>query len=82
MKSNRVAYGVRVKLNDKFEEKCIGDKYLRDETVLFISEEKPYNDERGEWVYIKGGSLTTSGYAYLDQLDLEFPVPEQPLYTL
>jgi hypothetical protein len=82
MKSNQVAYGVRVKLNENFEEKCLGDKYLREETVIFISEAKTYNDAKGEYVMLRGGSLTNSGYAYLDQLDLEFPVPNTPLYTL
>lgn len=80
VKSNRVAYGVRVKLNSNFQEKCLGDKYLKDEPVLFISQEKSYKDQRGEYVTIRGGSLINSGYAYLDELDLEFEVPESPLY--
>lgn len=80
MKTNQVAYGVRVKLKDNFEKKCLGDNYLAEEQVLFISEGHVYNDQRGEYVMIKGGSLTNSGYAYLDELELEFPVPEKPLY--
>ena len=80
MKSNQVAYGVRVKLNENFIEKCLGDKYLiEQESVIFISEGHTYNDSKGEYVMIKGGSLTNSGYAYLDQLDLEFPIPERPI---
>lgn len=82
VKKNRIAYGVRVKLNDNFEKKCLGDDYLVDEPVLFISQEKCYNDEKGDYVHLRGGSLTTSGYAYLDQIDLEFEVPENPLYVL
>ena len=82
VKLNRIAYGVRVKLNDQFEEKCLGDKYLKDEHVLWISCEKPMNDQKGHYVFIAGGSLTNSGYAYLNELDLEFEVPETPLYTL
>lgn len=77
-----IAYGVRVKLNSEFIEKCLGDKYLKDEKVLFIRETKPYNDTKGEYVYIEGGSLLNSGYAYLNELDLEYPVPNKPLYKL
>ena len=82
IKLNRIAYGVRVKLNENFVEKCLGDKYLKDEKVLFIRDEKPYNDDRGYYVHVTGGSLTNSGYAYLNELDLEFEVPEHPMYVL
>jgi len=82
VKSSQVAYGVRVKLNDNFEEKCLGDRYLKDEKVLFIRDPKPYNDIKGEYVWVTGGSLINSGYVYLDQIDLEFPIPETPLYPL
>lgn len=82
IKKSQIAYGVRVVLNDNFEPKCLGDTYLVDEPVLFISEEKAYNDTNGEYVILRGGSLTNSGYAYLDQLDLAFQVPENPLYDL
>lgn len=82
VKSNRIAYGVRVKLNAEFKEKCLGDKYLKDEKVLWIADSKSYNDKIGEYVHIKGGSLMNSGYAYLNELDLEFEVPDKPLYTL
>lgn len=70
MHSTRVAIGVRVKLNENFQEKCLGDKYLKEETVLFIDCEKPFNDVTGQYVTIKGGSLTNSGYAYLNELSL------------
>lgn len=82
IKSINVAYGVRVKLNENFKDKCLADQYLREESVLFISEYKVFNDSKGEYVMIRGGSLINSGYAYLDQLDLEFPIPETPLYRL
>lgn len=82
VKLNEVARGVRVKLNSNFVEKCIGDRYLKDESVLIIREEKPYNDSVGHYVLIMGGSLMTSGYAYLNELDLEFPFPDKPLYKL
>lgn len=82
IKTSKIAYGVRVKLNENFEEKCLGDKYLKDEPVIFIADPKVYNDSYGDYVYIRGGSLTNSGYAYLDQLELEFDVPEHPLYEL
>ena len=82
LKENRIAYGVRVKLTPNFQEKCLGDKYLKEERVLFIRDTKPYQDQKGKYVYISGGSLTTSGYAYLDELELEFEVPESPLKTI
>ena len=50
------------------------------ETVLFIDYHGVMNDSTGEYVYIKGGSLTNSGIVYLTEIDLEFPVPEKPLY--
>lgn len=81
VKQNRIAYGVRVKLNSNFQEKCLGDKYLKEERILFISDEKPYNDKNGYYVNIKGGSLVNSGQAYLNEIDLEFEVPETPLYS-
>jgi len=80
IKSTNVAIGVRVKLNENFKEKCLGDQFLKQEKVLFIREHKPYNDPQGEYVHVTGGSLTNSGYAYLNELDLEFPVPDRPLY--
>lgn len=81
IKKNQVARGVRVKLNNLFEEKCLGDQYLSQEEVLFIKDEKIYFDTYGgDFVYIEGGILINTGYAYLNQLDLEFPIPELPLY--
>lgn len=82
VKENKVAYGVRVKLNENFQIKCLGDEYLKDEPVLFISYGGISQDERGEWVFINGGSLTNSGRVYLDEIDLVHDVPERPLYTL
>lgn len=79
---DEIAKGVRVKLNSNFVEKCLGDRYLKDEKVLFIREWKVYNDSKGSYVYIVGGSLMNSGYAYLDELDLEFPIPKSPMYNL
>lgn len=81
VKPSRIAYGVRVKLNSNFQEKCLGDKYLKEERILFISCEKPMNDTIGEYVRITGGSLVNSGEAYLNEIDLEFEVPETPLYS-
>jgi len=80
IQKKHIGYGVRVKLNSEFIEKCLGDKYLKEEKVLFIKVTQSYNDEKGEYVHIEGGSLINSGYAYLNELDLEFPVPEKPLY--
>lgn len=72
VKIQEVALGVRVVFNNKWKEKCLGDAYLKQEKVLYISEKKTFNDQRGEYVHIRGGSGTNSGYAYLDELDLEF----------
>jgi len=84
IKKSEIAYGVRVVLNDKWEQKCLGDKYLQDEKVLYISAEKPYNDVKGDYVMISGGSHTNSGTAYLDQLDLEHDwrtiIPQKEAY--
>lgn len=82
VKLNEVARGVRVKLNSNFVEKCMSDRHLKDESVLIIGEEKAYNDSVGNYVLIRGGSLMNSGYAYLNELDLEFPFPDKPLYQL
>lgn len=81
MKRNQVANGVRVKLNSTFEIKSLSDKYLACEPILFISDSHIYNDSRGEYVWIKGGSLVNGGPAYLTELDLEFPVSDIPLYS-
>lgn len=81
MRKTEAAKNVRVKLNSNWEETCLGDKYLKQEPVIFIREQHIYNDSRGEYVYIKGGSMTNGGVAYLDQLDLEFPIGEKSLYN-
>lgn len=82
MKRKEVAKGVRVRLNKNWKQKSIGDRYLEQEPVIFISQPDIYNDARGESVMIKGGSYTNSGYAYLDELDLEFPMPERSMYRM
>jgi hypothetical protein len=82
VKENQVAYGVRVVLNDLFEPKCKGDEYLRAEPVLFIDYHGLQNDAKGPYVFIKGGSQTTSGYVYLDQIDLAYPVSDKPMYQI
>lgn len=73
IKKEEIARGVRVKLNGLWFEKCLGDKYLAEELVIYIRDNHIYNDLRGDYVLLKGGSHLNSGYAYLDQLDLEFP---------
>ena len=81
MKSNQVAKDVRVKLNSNFQINSLSDKYLACEPIIFIAESHIYNDQIGQYVFIKGGSLTNSGTAYLSELDLEFPITETPLYS-
>ena len=82
MKKSQVALHVRVKLNDNFEVKCLGDEYLIKDEIIYISDNHIYNDSIGEYVHIKGyvepkdnnSVYMNSGYAYLNQLDLEFPI--------
>ena len=81
IKLNQVARGVRVKLNSTFEIKSLSDKYLACEPIVFIAEGHIQNDIKGEYVFIKGGSLTNSATAYLSELELEFPISETPLYS-
>jgi hypothetical protein len=82
IKKSEIARGVRVKLNSLFEVKCLGDEYLQCEEVIFIADQHVYNDQKGEYVNLCGGSRTNSGYAYLDQLDLEFPYDEKVIYPV
>lgn len=82
MKSNQVARLVRVKLNNTFEINSLSDKYLACEPILYISDSQVYNDDyKGDYVFIRGGSHTNSGTAYLSELDLEFPITDTPLYS-
>ena len=81
MKTNQVARGVRVKLNSNFTIKSLSDKYLACEPILFIDQSLIYNDAKGEYIFVKGGSLCNSGIVYLNELDLEFPISEVPLYS-
>lgn len=71
-----------VKLMDNFKVKCLGDNYLADEPILFIGDTSIYNDIGGEWCFVKGGSLTNSGRVYLNEMELAYPIPERPLYSL
>jgi len=82
MKTNQVARGVRVKLNDTFEINSLSDKYLACEPILTISDNHIYNDDyKGDYVFISGGSGTIGGTAYLSELELEFPISDSPLYS-
>lgn len=81
MKNNEVAKGVRVKLNSNFEIKSLSDKLLACEPILFICDNHVYNDEKGYYTWVRGGSLTNSGAIHLSELELEFPMPEKPLYS-
>jgi hypothetical protein len=74
IKKSQVALHVRVKLNEKFKAKSMSDEYLMKDKVLFIKENSVYNDIKGEYVFV--GSMFNSGIAYLDQLDLEFPISD------
>ena len=83
IRKSQVARHVRVKLNENFQIKCLGDEYLIKNEVIYIADEHVYNDSIGEYVHIKGYTLpkeenesvySNNGYAYLNQLDLEFPI--------
>ena len=85
IRKSQVARHVRVKLNENFQIKCLGDEYLVKDKVIYIADEHVYNDQIGEYVHIKGYTLpenhgdsvySNNGYAYLDQLDLEFPIAD------
>lgn len=80
IKSNQIAHLVRVKLNSNFKIKSLSDKYLACEPILYISESHIYNDVKGEYVLVRGGSHTNSGSVYLNEIDLEFPIDNKPLY--
>jgi len=80
IKKNQVAKDVRVKLNSKFVINSLSNKYLACEPILYIAESHVYNSLEKDYVFIKGGSHTNSGIAFLDELDLEFPITEVPLY--
>jgi hypothetical protein len=80
LKTNEVARKVRVKLNNNFEIKSLSDKYLACEPILYISDSHIYNDQKGDYVWIRGGSHINSGIAYLTELDLEFPINETVIY--
>ena len=81
MKAIEVARKVRVKLNSNFEINSLSDKYLAYEPILYIADNHIYNDAKGEYVFIRGGSHVNSGAVYLNELDLEFPIGESPLYS-
>lgn len=91
VKRNQVARHVRVVLNDQFEEKCIGDGYLKEEPELYIDEERIMNDSHGgDYVHLSSEHISpdhpaydkdritgvNSGRAYLNQIDLKYPVRE------
>lgn len=81
IQENQIAKDVRVVLNEKFSSKCLGDEHLAEEKMLYIQDGHKYNDVNGTYIWIKGGSRTTSGTVYLHQIDLEFPISEKPHYT-
>lgn len=56
VKKEEIARGVRVKLNENWVEKCLADKYLAEEPVIYIRDNYTYNDTKGEYVHIQGGS--------------------------
>lgn len=83
IRKSQVALHVRVKFNSLFEPKCLGEQYIIKDNIIFITDNNVYYDSIGEYVHLKGYTAPTnendpiyinSGYAYLNQLDLEFPI--------
>ena len=81
IKKEQVALHVRVKFNDNFEPKSLGEKYLVNDDVIYISDNHIFNNEKGDYVRLNGYTknvyneiYTNSGYAYLNEIDLEFPI--------
>lgn len=72
LKVENVAIGIRVKLNSDFKPKNENDENLKKEDIIFISDNKCYKDDKGEFVNIMCDSLLISSYAYLNELELEF----------
>jgi len=73
LQKEEVAKGVRVKFTSNWKPKSIGEKHLSDEDFIYIADSKIYNDESGSYIMIKGSSKISSGYEYLEFLELEFP---------
>lgn len=80
IKENQIANKVRVKLNANFEINSLSDEYLACEPVIYISDSHIYNDIKGNYIFVRGGSHLNSGIAYLNEIDLEFPIDDDPLY--
>jgi hypothetical protein len=85
IKPSQIARDVRIKFNENFQPKCLSEQYLIKDEIIFIADKDIYNDSIGEYVLLKGytikkdddgdeGVYINSGYAYLNQIDLEFPV--------
>lgn len=88
VKQSQVALHVRVVLNEKFKDKCLGDWSLRQEPEIYIADEHIYNDNHGYYVMLSSDPIlpgdprykedvmtgVNSGYAYLDQIDLKYPI--------
>jgi hypothetical protein len=77
MKKDEVARGVRVKFVEGYEPRTLADKCLLElEHFIFIPRQKIFNDQNGSYVSICGASHTNTSFAYLKDLELEFPIDE------
>ena len=83
IKHSQIALHVRVKFNEQFQPKCLGEQYLVKDEVIFIADGRVYIDSIGEYIHLKGYTepkeddepfYINSGYAYLNEIDLEFPI--------
>ena len=75
IKPSQVALHVRVKLNNNFIPKSISEEYLVKSDVIYIAQERIFNDSIGNYVYLSSNEpYFGNGIAYLNEIDLEFPI--------
>ena len=77
LKKHELARNVRVKFHSFVVPSSIGQEYLMtQEEYLYVRDPHVFNDQGGDYVFVNGGSGMNSGVAYLDDLELEFPVSD------
>ncbi len=73
IRESQIALHVRVKFNENWSSKSLGEEYLTEDKVIYIAEKHVYQDELGKYIHLKSNNFN-AGRAYLNQIDLEFPV--------
>ena len=79
IKKSQIALHVRVKFNENFKPKCLGDEYLLQDKIIFIKGKDIYNDSNGDYIFV--GSAINSTTVYLNEIDLEFPIDDYGIIT-